>query len=81
MLRNFDIKSTNYFSVDYQNERLPVFNKFYEKMSEIKKMMKGFSTGFDEIQIWAMHHINNKPMTEILSEMVLAPKTNQELSK
>ncbi|MCA6362185.1 MAG: hypothetical protein IM638_04060 [Bacteroidetes bacterium] len=56
----------------HENERLPVYNKFYDKLVEIRKEKKGFSTGLDEIQIWVKHHIQDKPMTEILSEMVLS---------
>ena len=59
--------------VDVQgNERQPIYSKFYEKIEEVKKEKKGLSTGLDVMQLWVNHHLQNKPMTDLLAEMVLS---------
>lgn len=60
-----------------ENDRHPIYVKFYDTINEIKKTPGEYKTGLDEVHLWASHHVQNRPMTDILREMVISAKTQK----
>lgn len=57
-----------------ESERGPVYEKFYHIIDHIKNTAGDIKTGVEETYLWATHHVQNRPMTEILRDMVMAGK-------
>ncbi len=64
--------------IDVQEaERGPIYEKFLKTVEEIKNTPEEFKTGLEETYLWASHHVQNRPMTDILREMVISAKTQK----
>jgi hypothetical protein len=60
-----------------ESERTPIFQKLYQEIDLFKRSTSAFITGLDEVHLWASHHVQNRPMTDILREMVVSAKTQK----